>query len=242
MGFNSPPSDPSVDRHEVSNAVLWDDSSGSDYFFEPDAAQISGTGNAEDLSDVGWSITSLAFVQGTGSDFLTADANTIPSHYSTNAGSDLLQSPTVFGDEAHGEQASHHLQTTPTTLTFEGRAQFSINSANETATGLGFVDSTGSIIVATDAVAVIHTDGSNFTLRSTADSDAGATDDGDWHVFKIVITLGSTTDAIEWFIDGTSQGTIDRLTDVYPMAFGWGNVAGATNRINIGPCRISYRV
>ena len=62
-----------ADRHEVEQATHWDDSSGSDYFFEPDLAQISGTGNAEDLSDRGWTTTSLTFVNGTGAKFLDAD-------------------------------------------------------------------------------------------------------------------------------------------------------------------------
>lgn len=229
------------DRHEVSNAVLWDDSSGSDFFFEPDVAQISGTGNAEDLSDVGWVTTSLAFVQGSGADFFTADANTIPSHYLTDAAVDLLQSPAIFGDNAHALQAEHHLGKSPTTLTLEGWLAFSVNSADEAATGFGFVVNGGSPITEAGHVAFIVTDGTNFVLRSAADSDAGATDDALWHLFKIVVSTGSVTDAVEWFIDGTSQGTMDRTTDVWPVSVGWSVEAAATNRILIGPARVFYR-
>lgn len=230
-----------ADRHEVENATLWDNSSGSDYFMEPDAAQISGTGSAEDLSDVGWTTTSLSFTEGTGADFMSSADKGVPGHFVTNAAADLLQSPAVFGDYTHSQQAAHHLGFDPTTLTLEGWAAFSVHSANETATGLGFVINGGSIVTAGDAVAVIHTNGTNFTCRSSADSDAGATDDALWHLFKIVISTGSATDAVEWFIDGTSQGTLDRRTDAYPVSVGWGVVAAGTNRVLIGPARVFYR-
>ena len=231
-----------ADRHEVQNAVLWDNSSGSDFFMEPDAAQITATGNAESLVDVGWSITGLAFVAATlDADFMDSADIGVPAHYEGNSAGDLFQSPAIFGDYLHSQQAAHHLGFDPTTLTFEAWAQFTVHSANEVATGLGFVDATGSIIVSTDAIAVIHTDGTNFTLRSTGDSDVGALDDGDFHLFRIEVSTGSVTDAIEWFIDGTSQGTINRLPDVWPASVGWGNEAGNTNRVQIGPCRVFYR-
>ena len=240
--INNPASVIASDRHEVPSADHWDDESGSDFFFEPDAAQIVGTGLAEDLTDVGWTITSIAgYTEGTDADFLSSADKGVPGHYVTDAGSDLIQSPAVFGDYTHGQQAAHHLGHDPTTLTLEAWAAFSVHSANETATGLGFVINGGSIITAANAIAVIHTDGTNFTVRSGADSDLGATDDALWHLFKIVITTGSATDAVEWFIDGTSQGTMNRRTDAYPAAVGWGVVSGGTNRVLIGPARVFYR-
>lgn len=230
-----------ADRHEVPFAGGWDDESGSDFFFEPDAAQIAGTGNIEDLSDRGWTTTSLSFVNGTGAKFLDRDNLGVPAHFATNAAGDLLESPEVFGDYVHGHQAGHHLGGDPTTLTFESWCAFSVHSANETATGLGFFINGGSIVTADNAVAVIHTDGTNFTLRSNADSDVGALDDALWHQFKIVITMGSLTDAIEWFIDDVSQGFIDLRDDAMPVGVGWGNVGAGTNRVLIGSCEVLYR-
>ncbi len=230
-----------ADRHEVAQAVHWDDSSGSDYFFEPDAAGISGTGQAEDLSDVGWTVTSiLGFVQGTAGDFF-GSADITPNHYSTDAAADKLESPNVFADYLHSQQAAHHLGADPTTLTMEAWAQFSVTSASETGTAIGLFIGGGSIVTEADHVAAIHTDGTNFICREGGgDTDTGALDDESWHLFKIVISTGSVTDAIEWFIDGTSQGTLDRRTDAYPCGWGAGN--STTNRIQIGPCRIFYRV
>ena len=230
-----------ADRHEVPFAGLWDDSSGSDFFFEPDAAQISGTGNAEDLSDRGWTATSLAFVAGVSANFLDDGTKGVPSHFLTDAASDLLQSPDLFGDFLHGHQAAHHLgETEPSTLTLEMWLTFSVESNNETATCGGFTDAGGSIIVATDAVATIFSDGTNFGCRSSADSDLGALADTALHLFKIVISKG-TTDAIEWFIDDVSQGTLNLRTGVFPVSWGVGVVSAGSNRILIGPCRIYYR-
>ncbi len=232
-----------ADRHEVDRAVLWDDASGSDFFMEPDAAQIAGTGGAEDLSDVGWTITGLGFVGPTKSaDFLSLSGIGVPGHYEGNSAGDVMQSPAVFGDYPHGLQASHHLGKLPTSLSLEQWATWSVRSASETATCLGFCDADGSIIVAADAIAAIHSDGTNFVLRSTADSDVGALVDGDIHLFKIVVQLiGSLTDAIEWFIDGVSQGTIDLLDNVWPAAVGCGNLSAGTNRILIGGWHLDYR-
>ena len=228
-----------ADRHEVAQAVHWDDSSGSDYFFEPDLAGLTTTGNAESLVDVGWTVTGLGFVQGTSGDFFGA-AGLDPSHYEGDNATDKLESPNVFGDYFHSQQAAHHLGQDPTTLTMEMWAQFTVTSASETGTALGFFIGGGSIVTEADHVAAIHTDGTNFICREGGgDTDAGALDDESWHLFKIVISIGSVTDAIEWFIDGTSQGTLNRRTDAYPCGWGAGN--STTNRIQIGPCRIFYR-
>ncbi|KKK48953.1 hypothetical protein LCGC14_3139960, partial [marine sediment metagenome] len=89
-----------------------------------------------------------------------------------------------------------------------------------------------------DELAWIYTDGTNFTIRSDADSDAGAADDTDWHVWKITVKIGSATDAVEWFIDGTSQGKMDRKTDEWPVSFGM--YAHTTNRPGLAWLHFSY--
>ena len=101
------------------------------------------------------------------------------------------------------------------------------------------VENAGTSGVDNDAMAWIFTDGANFTLRSAADSDAGAADDALWHIFKIVVSAGGTSDTIEWFIDGTSQGTIDRQTDLWPCSFGMH--ALTTNRPGLGWVHIYYK-
>lgn len=231
-----------ADRHEVEQAVHWDDSSGSDFFFEPDAAQISGTGNAEDLSDVGWTTTGLSgqFVGGTAADFLSTSDKGVPAHYVTTAAGDIFQSPAIFGDHVHSHQAEHHLGTTPTELHAHFWGTFSVESNNETATGFGWVVNGGSVITAGDAIAMIVSDGSNFICRSSADSSTGAVVDTNLHEFAIIISQG-TTDAIEWRIDDVSQGTLDLRTDVFPAAWGAGVQSAGSNRLLIGACRVFYR-
>ncbi len=232
---------PLSDRlHHVDDASHWDDRLGTDYDFTPSAAQIAGTGNREDLTDVGWSKTGLTFVPGSGADFLTEAVPGIPPHYTLDGASNLLQSPDKFGNFEHCDGAADHLGYHPTTMMWEGWFQFSVTGSNEPASGIGLVDAGGSIITAGDAVAVIHSNGSNFVCRSSADSDVGAVVDTDWHRGGIVLSLG-TTDKIEWFIDRVSQGTLDLRTGVMPLAWGAGAVSAGNNRLAFGHQHISYR-
>ncbi len=228
-------------RHHV-HAADWDDDYGTDYHMAPSVAQVTTTGNRESLVDVGWLTTGLSgqYVPGVSADFLAEGTLGVPGHYVTNAAGDVLQSPDLFGDWVHANQSGRLLGFNPTTLTMAAWAAFSVNANDETATGIGFSDAGGGLLTATDAVAVIHSDGSNFICRSSADSDAGAAVDTDWHLFKIVFAIG-TTDKIEWFIDGVSQGTLDLRTGVLPMNWGAGVGAGLNNRILIGPVHLSYR-
>lgn len=229
-----------ADRHEVPNADQWDHSSGSDFFFRPDAAQIAGTGNAEDLSDRGWTITgSATYVPGVGGDFLSSADKGVPSHYLLDAAGDIIQSPALFGNHTDGEQAGHHLgNITPTSLTATFEASFADASNNETASGIGFSKAGLAINVATSHYAVIFSDGTNFGLRSSGATDLGAVVDNAVHHWDIVLS-GSTA---EWYMDDVSQGSIALLTDVFPLSWGAGILAATgANDIQMGDCRIYYR-
>lgn len=233
------PVGPAANRHEIDSASHWDDESGTDYFFEPDAAEVAA-GNKETLSDFGWTTTGLVYVPGSGADFMTVADKGIPGHFVLSPASDVLQSPALFGAYSHSHGAAHHLGHEPITLTMEMWAQFAVASSDEVASCLGFVAAGGSIITAGDAVAVIRSDSSVFACRSNVDADGGAAVDNDWHLWKLVLSLG-TTGAIQWFRDNVSQGVLDLREDVMPLSFGVGNVAAGNNRLNIGPGRIYYR-
>ena len=153
-----------------------------------------------------------------------------------------MQSPTIFGDFVHGDQSAHHIGgVQPTTLTAEFWATFSVASNSETATGIGFCDAGGAVNVAGDAVAIIHSDGTNFICRSASDADTGALIDTDLHHWRIVISEG-VTDAIEWFIDDVSQGTLNLRIDVAPYAWGCGILASTgANDIQMASAELSYR-
>ena len=140
----------------------------------------------------------------------------------------------MFGGYPHAYAASFFLGQLPTSLTLEVYARYSTHTANEPATGFGFVEDGGAPETQVDHFAYIYTDGANFTLESGAASDAGAADDGNWHLFKVVITSAN----VEWFIDGTSQGTIALEADEFPVSFG--AYASTTNRFKLGQVHIFY--
>lgn len=225
-------------RVHVLDARDWNRFPGTDYWasFGPGSTTAGGTGDT--LADQGWTTTSLVETAGTGADFLaSADVGT-PTHVLTNAASDLLQSPAVFGDYIHAEQARRFLGYSPTMLIVEFYAAMTVHSADEvTVTGWGLVEAGGAAGTAADNMAWIGTDATNFWLRSAADSDIGAADDAVWHLFRIEVSQG-TTDAIEWFIDGTSQGTINLQTDLWPCSFGM--FASTTNRPALAWVHIWY--
>jgi hypothetical protein len=206
----------------------WDRMAGTDFwaFFGPESIAADAAGTL--LSDFGWTTTSLVATAGAGGDFLAAADPGTPNHLLTDAGNDLLQSPAVFGDYIHGQLAAQFLGHSPSQLVVEWYGAMTVHSADEsTVTGWGLVEAGGAAGTANDRMAWIGTDGTNFICSSAADSDAGATDDAAWHRFRIVVSLG-TTDAIEWFIDGVSQGTINLQTDLWPCSFGM--FASTTNR------------
>ena len=133
--------------------------------------------------------------------------------------------------------ASQILGYTATRLNLEIYAAFGTATANETITGFGL--STGSGLTATNHVAYIFSNSANFAIRGTdgtgALTDTGAVVDNSYHLWKVVLTAGGST---EWFIDGTSQGTITLKTDMFPTALCVG--ATTTNRVSVDWAHIWY--
>ena len=217
----------------------WGNGAFTDFWIFGTVNGMLTAGNAHELSDYGWTTTALSLTAGTGADFGdSADVGT-PGGINFDAASDLLESPEMFGDYAHMRMAQSLLGYLPTKLIIECYAAIT-GTTNETATGFGFAEAGGSPIVATGAMAMIIKDGTNFVCRSGADSDVGALIDSNWHVFKIVVTAGATADAIEWFIDGASQGTLDRQTDLWPVSFGGGVQSGGANGMVLTWAHIYY--
>ena len=143
---------------------------------------------------------------------------------------DLILSPPIFGDYAHGLQAGQILGYTPSTLNLEVYANFSVNTAAEGDSGFGL--STGSGLTATNHIAFIYSNGTLFTMRGTpgtgAYTDTGAAKDNAFHLFKIVATAGGT---VEWFIDGSTQGKMDVQAALWPCSFG--GYSSTTNRFSM---------
>ncbi|KKN06315.1 hypothetical protein LCGC14_1078420 [marine sediment metagenome] len=229
----------SVGRVHVIDPRLWSRALGTDYWASFGETSIDADTGGAKLDDFGWTTTTLTETVATGAgDFLSSDTPGVPDHVLTDGSGDLLQSPAIFGGYAHGRAVESMLGYAPTQLTLECYASFTVVTGTSNRSGFGLVEDAGTAGTAADELAWIYTDGTNFTIRSDADSDAGAADDVDWHLWKITVKIGSATDAVEWFIDGTSQGTMDRKTDEWPVSFGM--YAHTTNRPGLAWIHISY--
>lgn len=232
MPFRGVPTDPNLKRVHIYSPEAWNRAPATDYwaFFGLESTVAAAASSAL-LSDSGWVTTSLAETAGDGADLLATGDRANPAHILTNAGNDLLQSPPVFGDYGHAQMAASILGYQPTKLIAEFYGAMTVHSADEqTTTGWGFVEGGGTAGTANDRAAWISTDGANFIASTPADSDAGAADDANWHVFRIEMSnsVAAGTNMVTWYIDGTSQGTFDLQTDEFPVSFGM--FASTTNR------------
>ena len=227
-----------IQRQHVTRPSLWTRSSGTDYWIKAGVG-VAGIAADEALTDYGWTLTSITSTAGTLADLLTSAGVGTPNIMALDAASDLLLSPSMFGDYAGGLQAGQILGYTPTTLNLETYANFSVSTAAETTTGFGL--STGSSLTATNHIAFIYSDATNFAMRGTpgtgAFTDVGAVRDATYHLWRITATAAGT---VEWFIDGTSQGTITLVGDLFPTALSASVVAAGTNRVNIAWAHIYY--
>lgn len=229
-----------VKRHYVDDPRKWAFAPGTDFFIHPGTttALITAGTAGEVLSEFGWTTTGLAYVAGSAADFLSSTDSGVAPHLILADASDLLASPAIFGSYDHALAASWFLGYIPTTLNMECRAAFTTETNNEPSTAFGFVEDGGSIITAAaaDQLACISSNGTNFELNSGAAVDAGAAADALWHTWRITISSAN----VEWFMDGTSQGTIALEADEFPVSFEAGIVAAGANDIALGTVRIWY--
>lgn len=216
----------------------WGHAAGTDFWAYFGNSGLLTSGVAHELSDYGWTTTTLAFASPDGADFMSADDIGTPNGLALADANDLLQSPAIFGDYTHARMVQELMGNFPSQLVLEVYAAFTTVSGTSNRSGFGLVEAGGTAGVSADELAWIYTDGTNFTIRSDTDSDAGAADDTDFHLWKIVVSMGSATNAVEWFIDGTSQGMMDRKTDEWPVSFG--AFAHTTNRFVLSWIHMYY--
>lgn len=210
-------------RIHITDPRMWGQSPGTDFWLIGHNSNLieAATG---DLDEYGWATTGFSILASSGADFISADGVGTLGGINFDAASDLLRSPIIFGDYSHALMVQSILGRLPVSLNMEVYARFAANN-NETATCFGFIEASGSPVTANDAMATIFVDGTDFGLRSGAATDTGDTADTAAHLFKIRC-LGTTA---EWFIDGTSQGTIALQDDLWPVAWGAGTVSGGSN-------------
>jgi hypothetical protein len=180
-------------------------------------------GNAIGDPDLyGWLTSGYSHLATSGADFISSSDVGTTGGINFDAVSDYIISPFIFGDYAHALLAGQILGYVPTSLNMECYARFAANN-DEEETGFGFLEAgvDANALVKADLMAFITSDGTNFSLESAAAADAGSTDNTNPHQWKIKCK-GTTA---EWFIDGTSQGTIALQTDLWPVAWGAGTKA-----------------
>ena len=212
-------------RKHILRAQDWGSAAGTDYwahFNDIDMLGVSQVTSADPgrsaLSNYGWTTTALAIItnSGSGADFLSSTDEVSNTGVDLVDSGDLLQSPRIFGNYGHALLAEQFLGFAPTMLVLEVYGRMYTASANETNSGFGFIEDAGTPATAADHLAFIFSDSSNFGLRSGAASDVGAAVTTTFHLWRIEL-VGTTA---EWFIDGTSQGTIVLETDEFPVSFG----------------------
>ena len=227
-------------RKHVLSPLDWGDTAGTDYWFVPGSSMTGATTFL--LSSRGWTTTSMVLTGGSGADFISAADVGTPRTALTNASGDILQSPALFGDYHRGRIAQIIMgeKILPRFLICDMYAAFTVASANETNSSMGLFEDDATISTADDALAAIYSDGTNFGLRSGADSDAGAVVDNAYHWWRIQIdrSITAVTDGVAWYMDGALQGTIDREADEWPVY--WGLHTLTTNRISLASAHIYY--
>lgn len=205
-------------RLHVTRPQLWAESVATDYW----ANWMGHAGLIEagvlDLDQFGWSETA-GFSQLVGAAAGMMDASDVGTTGGINfdVGDDFIISPFIFGDYAHAKMVEGILGYVPTELSMECYARFAASSADEQATGFGFVEAgaTGTLVKG-DTNGFITIGATNFELHTGAAADEGSAKNTTAHLFKITFTAGSTA---EWFIDETSQGTLAIQANVWPAAW-----------------------
>jgi len=219
----------------IKDPRYWETSSGYEFMADFGNADLitvlSSTNNG--LSGYGWATTSLVATDGTAGDLLSP-TDVTPTHILTDAASDTIFSPRIFGSYSHALQASRFMGYFPTRLVMECYAAFTVASANEAASFFGLITPSGTTAGANGSAACIFSDGTNFVCSGDKGFDNGAAIDNAWHLWKVVVESSTT----EWFIDGVSQGTYTTEQDVWPTSFKM--IVSTTNRIGISWIRIYY--
>lgn len=205
--------------HHVNDPHAWGDVPATQYGATFDETDIAA-GQGRDLAADGWEAAGFSILTGSGAGLLDSGAKGTTGGINFDTAGDYLISPFIFGDYTHGRIAEHFLGYYPTKIVMRVLARFAAGN-DEEATGFGFVqDGTdANALVKADLMAYITVDGTNFSLESSGNADAGSTKNTNQHLFKIVGTFGSTW---EWFIDDVSQGTLAIVASQMPMAWAAG--------------------
>lgn len=252
-------------RKHVLKGRDWGATAGTDYWLNHQPTDdIYGAESATDPSEAfvlpvyGWIATALTNTAGAGADagggLFTPGVDdpthgsfgdpASPNHVLTDASGDLLGSPAIFGDAYHRWQAMRLLgkSTLPRFLIAEFAAAFTVASASELTTAIGFFEDDATISTEADQYAVIQSDGTNFRLRGNAAAMAtGPAIATTWALWKIVLEFqGATGPNCYAYRNGVifSRTAGVGAQDEFPLRFGLHTLT--TNRIGLGPLHVYY--
>ena len=252
-------------RKHVALGREWAEAAGSDYWLNWNsgfdilaAASATDPGAFSVLAEHGWTSTSMANTAGAGADFgggVFTPGVDDPTHGSfgdpaspndalTNATGDLLLSPAIFGDAAHMWQAARLLgkRTPPRYLIAEFMAAFTVASANEVTSAIGFFEDGATASTEADQYAVIYSDGTNFRLAGNAAAMAtGPAIATTWATWKIMLQFnGATGPNCYAYRNGVifSRTAGVGAQDEFPLKFGLHSLT--TNRQGLGVTHIYY--
>ena len=230
-------------------AQQWNRTIALEYWMQP-ALVSQGVGTHTDglmaVTNNGWVNTgTILGVANTGADFLTsADKGGGVTAFAIDTAGDLLNSPALFGDWAHGAAVAESagMKDLPTKLIYDSWTNFQVILTASDTTGHGFVEGAGAASVAADALAIFVSDGTSFKLRSGAATSAALmVADTLQHRFRVVLDVVNQL-AYAYIDDmATSLGSIALETDLFPCSVGAGCLAATgANFINWGPTRVRY--
>lgn len=220
----------------VRDPRLWGVSPGMHYWAHFGDGELWDSASAYSIGTVaGWGFSGadIGTSPTSSGDFISAADDAGP-YLRLTASGQYMYSPSVFGSYRHALNASRfNGDVMPTKLSFECYARFATASANESTSGFGF--SIGQGTPDTLHVAYIRSNGSNFQIRGSHDSDAGPAIDTNYHLWK----AEAQSTGIEWWVDGVSQGTMTvDPTDMWPVAFS--TYVSTTNRVEIAWAHVWY--
>lgn len=248
-------------RKHVRDGHRWGQEAGSDYWlnFNSGFDIMAATASFNDeLTDYGWTATSMVNTAGAGADFgggvFTPGVDdprhgsfvdpASPNHALTNATGDILLSPAIFGDAAHMWQAARMVgkSTLPRFLIAEFMAAFTVASANEVTSAIGFFEDGATASTEADQYAVVYSDGTNFRLAGNAAAMAtGPAIATTWATWKIVLEfVGAAGPNCYAYRNGVifSRTAGVGVQDEFPLKFGLHSLT--TNRQGLGVTHIYY--
>ncbi len=203
-------------------ALAWNEPATDFWFNAADSVEgLSAATAVGALQSSGWvSSTSPAFSNAATGD-LFSSADDTPAAFLMDTSGDKFYSPIIFGNYDHALLASQFLGYMPTRLRARFRAAFTVASANEAGSFIGF---TGGATI----VSAIYSNATNFLGNNSSASSTLPVVDNAYHLWDITLD-SSGTPSLAYSVDNVAYASTAVVQDLFPCAFGM--LTSTTNRI-----------